>query len=336
MSEPAWVPIGPAAVADVGPEVSYQEFAATVALTAITEAAAQTVVTAPAFAADGSSQYLVEFFSCVVEPPASSGNSLWLVLYLDGVSLGLFGIVKNTQATPVQLPVRLARRLTPAAGSRVFSVRGYVSTGTGNVYAGVGGVGAVVPGFLRVTKVPSAVGAGFGGLVPPTAIGTVLPASPVDGQEFILTDSLTAPTYTWHLRYMAAKASNRWVFVGGAPMKHYIAAAQGTSSAAYTNLATDGPVLPPVPVFGEYLVEYSALCSVSGGATTGLGAHLSGTLINDHQQTLSGVGFAGDHAGAFAQNSNAGGIFKLLYKTNANTATFSYRMLKATPIALGG
>ena len=246
-----WVPVGPAALLDVGPEVAYQEITANVAVTATTEAAAATVVTAPAFTADGSSQYLIEA-QLIAQPPGTSGQSIIFVLYLDGVSLGLFGQIMGNSATGLISSLRLARRLTPAAGARTFSLRAYVTGGTGNVFAGAGGVGVYVPAFIRITKVPSAV-AGASGLVPPTAIGTALPASPVDGQEFILTDSLTAPTYTWRLRYLAAKASNKWVFVGGSPLYVEVTNPDGTASATYVALATAGPSIT-VPVAGDYFV----------------------------------------------------------------------------------
>jgi len=47
---------------------------------------------------------------------------------------------------------------------------------------------------------------------------TTLPATPVDGQEVILVDSITAPTYTWHLRYNASSTYTwKWEFLGGNP-----------------------------------------------------------------------------------------------------------------------
>ena len=41
------------------------------------------------------------------------------------------------------------------------------------------------------------------------------PGLPVDGQEFTLVDSLTAPTYSWRFRYMASMTdSYKWVLSG--------------------------------------------------------------------------------------------------------------------------
>src|SRR4029077_1979087 len=54
-------------------------------------------------------------------------------------------------------------------------------------------------------------------IVPPgTAYGTTLPASPTDGQEAVLVDSVTNPTYQWRFRYNAGSSSAyKWEFVGG-------------------------------------------------------------------------------------------------------------------------
>ena len=48
--------------------------------------------------------------------------------------------------------------------------------------------------------------------------GISLPASPVNGQEAILVDSLSNPTYQWRFRYNAVSSSAyKWEFMGGAP-----------------------------------------------------------------------------------------------------------------------
>jgi hypothetical protein len=46
--------------------------------------------------------------------------------------------------------------------------------------------------------------------------GTTLPSSPVDGQEAILVDSLTNPTFQWRFRYNAGNTTAyKWEFIGG-------------------------------------------------------------------------------------------------------------------------
>jgi len=342
MSEPAWIPVGPAAVLDVGPEVAYAEVTASVAVTPTTEAGATPIVTAPAFNADGNSQYVVEA-QMLVQPPGTSGQAMVYVLYLDGVSIGLLGQTTATGATAPILPIRLSRRLTPAAGSRVFSIRAYVSSGTGNVFAGAGGVGINMPAFIRITKVPSAV-AGPAGLVPPTAIGTVLPASPVDGQEFILTDSLTAPTFTWHLRYMAAKASNKWVFVGGSPLSKWVGTSESTTTAGlvFVNLATVGPDIT-IPLAGTYEINLSATLMRSAAdpliqAAVGIGDYAAGSHL---LQAVMGAYGAGVYQQATAwgivSGLAAGATLRMRYmQGNAGTLTVSNRQVGITPVAVGG
>lgn len=51
------------------------------------------------------------------------------------------------------------------------------------------------------------------------AYGTTLPSSPADGQEAVLVDSLTNPTYQWRFRYNTANTTPyKWEFIGGSPM----------------------------------------------------------------------------------------------------------------------
>ena len=97
--------------------------------------------------------------------------------------------------------------------------------------------------------------------VPVVGIGTALPGAPLDGEEFILVDSLTAPTYQWHFRYMASVTdAYKWVFVGGASAYSEAVADEQTSSTTYVALATPGPSLA-LPRAGDYLVEQGFLFS---------------------------------------------------------------------------
>src|SRR5512138_278937 len=84
--------------------------------------------------------------------------------------------------------------------------------------------------------------------------GTGLPGSPLDGDLFILTDSVSAPTYQWLLRYVAAKASNKWVFIGGSPQIARVASLTTTSLANATWAALTSPVSITVAIAGVYEV----------------------------------------------------------------------------------
>lgn len=67
------------------------------------------------------------------------------------------------------------------------------------------------------------------------AIGTTLPASPTDGQEAILVDSLTAPSYAWRFKYVnGISDANKWVYIGGSPQRARVdASGTWTSNASY-------------------------------------------------------------------------------------------------------
>jgi len=59
--------------------------------------------------------------------------------------------------------------------------------------------------------------------------GTTLPASPADGDEYVLVDSTSNPTYQWRFRYNAGSTSSyKWEFIGGSSL------VSGPFSAAFT------------------------------------------------------------------------------------------------------
>jgi hypothetical protein len=229
-------------------ELAYAEFTAPVTISATTLAAAQTVVTAPPVTVDGVTPLLVEF-SCpyMLSPTA---NSLDAYLFMDGVSLGV--IARNfPSGGTTNFPVRAARRLTPAAGARTFSVRGVGGAGGGQFYAGVGDAsqGTFLPSFIRVTQANPVLIAPAGPTVP--TYGLALPSSPADGQEHVLVDSLTAPTWQWRFRFNAAKASNKWDFIGGTARYAEILPKETVPTGTPGDCATVGPSFA-VPVAGLY------------------------------------------------------------------------------------
>jgi len=91
---------------------------------------------------------------------------------------------------------------------------------------------------------------------PRPTYGTTLPASPTDGQEHVLVDSVTAPTYQWHFRYNASSGfAQKWEFVGGAPMQSYVAAGDSTSSTALVEPATQQRLA--IPRSGVYDIGFN-------------------------------------------------------------------------------
>ena len=97
----------------------------------------------------------------------------------------------------------------------------------------------------------------------PPSYGTILPASPVDGQEHILVDSTTNPTYQWRFRYNAASTSTyKWGFIGGPAAGAEVLGSLTTGSPTYVDVG--GPSLA-VPRAGIYMVGL-------GGQINGAGA----------------------------------------------------------------
>jgi len=150
--------------------------------------------------------------------------------------------------------------------------------------------------YLCVTPTSSAPtpwpgGPGAPVAAPTVAYGTTLPASPVNGQEAILVDSTTAPTYQWRFRYNTASTSAyKWEFVGGT---HKSITYSSGAMAAFTgdgnwrDPATPGPLFV-VPRAGDYEVSggvqfgsatAAALFQLSPWVgTTTIGLAVAGTL----------------------------------------------------------
>lgn len=141
-----------AAVYPPGYEYAYNEFTGNVSVTATTEGAANTIVTASAVTFDGSTTVMIEFFSPLADTGLSTA-AITLVLFEDGVAVGQIAVEYGSGGAELQAPIRVARRRTPASGSRTYSVRAFMNVGTGSVHAGAGGAGVAVPGYIRITKV---------------------------------------------------------------------------------------------------------------------------------------------------------------------------------------
>lgn len=171
--------------------------------------------------------------------------------------------------------------------------------------------------------------------VDPT-MGLTLPANPVDGQEFTLVDSMSAPTYSWKLRYVAAKASNKWVFIGGSAAIASVTAQESTTSTAFVDLTTVGPSFT-VPVAGDYDWEFFVQMTSSVTSSNALVAPKLGAATasdNDSATTTSN----GDTDGrrGIASGLAASDVIKLQYRVTGGTGNFLRRTLFVTAKALGG
>lgn len=168
------------------------------------------------------------------------------------------------------------------------------------------------------------------------ALVTALPGSPVDGQEVVLVDSLTAPTFAWHLRYVAAKASNRWVPLGvGVRLGSYVAAGESRTGNTYAAITTPGPIVT-VPVAGLYEVE-ARWNGQGGNANFGYMSYDIGATAAVDADAAQGAPFAAA-SGLRQKQLAAGTVLTSKYRTdNASwNVTFSNRYLGLNPLGLGG
>jgi hypothetical protein len=142
----AWAPVTPAR------EIAYTQSIGVKTVTATVESAADSVIAGPAVTYDGSTAIVIELFAPAAYPAAGAGTVLWSVLYQDGLSIGRIGGVQGNGAGLGILPLYLARRLTPTAGSHTFGWGAIVQGGTGSIIAGAGGIGNYVPAYMRITR----------------------------------------------------------------------------------------------------------------------------------------------------------------------------------------
>jgi len=90
------------------------------------------------------------------------------------------------------------------------------------------------------------------GATAPISYGTTLPGSPTDGQEAILVDSTTNPSYQWRFRWNAGSSSAyKWEYTGGAPVS-YVNNTDYTSTTTGAWIDLDGFGFSP-PRSGDYL-----------------------------------------------------------------------------------
>lgn len=120
--------------------------------TATTEATADVFITGSSVTYDGSTSIMIEGFSPLWSANPATGNAIVCVLWDDtaNVSLGKIAFKSSQAANTGYEPMIARRRLTPASGARVYSLRIYGNGG--QVIGGAGGVGEYVPAFIRITK----------------------------------------------------------------------------------------------------------------------------------------------------------------------------------------
>jgi hypothetical protein len=168
--------------------------------------------------------------------------------------------------------------------------------------------------------------------------GTSLPASPYNGQEAILVDSVTNPTYQWRFRYNSGSTSPyKWECVGGSHKTVYAGLGvwqdvSAVGGGVWTPLPT--PLAFVAPRSGDYTVIHGAQC---GGGSPGDFAQLNAGTTGGVQ----GANLAMSQMvpnGMF--NMNVGGQVNLpatdsimaWYFGTASTIMFANRWMQLTPV----
>lgn len=165
--------------------------------------------------------------------------------------------------------------------------------------------------------------------------GTTLPGSPYDGQEHILVDSTTVPTYQWRLRYNANSTSAyKWEYVGGTPW--FATAYSGTwqQFSGSSNWVAANPGLN-APRAGDYWISWSAqFQALPGGATlVQIGGGVPGNFGMSQALTPTQSG-SGMMTAVFDQKINgiaSGATMQPYVWANANTATLANLACRINP-----
>ena len=126
---------------------------ASVTSPASSDATATAVITGSAVAYDGSTRVKIEYVCPFLEAPAALNASLVVNLYDGSTDLGRLGLVTTPAAQQFRAPGKGERFLTPSAATHTYSIRAWVTSGTGTFGAGAGGTGgAYLPAFIRITR----------------------------------------------------------------------------------------------------------------------------------------------------------------------------------------
>jgi hypothetical protein len=286
----------------------------------------------------------------VFNPPAASGQAL--ASLAPGDTSYRFNINVNGQqqwgpgnAVSDTILYRAAASTLKTDGALQTGSTILASAGSGNQvvlgYNGVAGAPAIAFGSTYDTNLYRAAAAVLktDGAIATTAYGTSLPASPVDGQEYTLVDSLTAPTYAWRFRYVAGSTlAWKWEFIGGSSTHTLINLAESPLTNVVGSWTWCSPTPGPdfiVPRTGIYRVRIGAqITGPAGGGVIGiaaaninagpLGAYVTVSIPSN------GMQFPASYEGTV--NVSAGDTLRLVVYQYAASTTFGSRTIAVTPV----
>lgn len=167
---------------------------------------------------------------------------------------------------------------------------------------------------------------------PPPPLTTAPPASPVDGELWMLPAD-PANGVVWMLRYNPTSPSPyKWEFVGGGWLAASIATMESTNSTVYTDLATVGPSVT-LPRPGDYVARMQA--SIQNQASYGL-VDLSGANVtpSDDGPRGAGLGYILPNTTFRQEDGLTASTYKLVYRVFAGSGDFAARYLAMQPVRL--
>jgi hypothetical protein len=176
-----------------------------------------------------------------------------------------------------------------------------------------------------------------GNLRPAVGYGTALPSAPFNGQEFVLVDSTTNPSYQWRFRYNGDNATSyKWEFSGGAPGFAQNTGSSSRTNTAYGDLADAATPTFTVPRAGVYLIDFGAVWALGGSQTAYANIQVNSSTPGDDVDAIQW----GDNGGT-PQNTGArlttktlaaSDTLKIVYRSTASSITISRRWMRVTPV----
>jgi len=160
------------------------------------------------------------------------------------------------------------------------------------------------------------------------AYGTSLPTAPTDGQEAVLVDSVTNPSYQWRFRYNAGSSSTyKWEFVGGVPYIVFPAQFQPSTTGQYLADTAPGSTLT-IPRAGVYILETEAGIGAPG---TNSGQYLGFDATNRVGQYVA-TGTEGSIFYRHVPTLTAGQALTNIFYCTTATSMYNRRQIAATPV----
>jgi len=145
-------------------------------------------------------------------------------------------------------------------------------------------------------------------IITPATMNAAPFTTPYDGQEIVLTDSLTAPTFNWHFRYNASDSTAyKWEFIGGPAYTIEVNPQVIVSSAWPTLGAGSGGPSFDVPRGGNYLCTLGANAVNNATASAPMIAlAVQGTLVD--QSVCYGAPSAANLSVALSRSVTVSGL----------------------------